>query len=114
MLNSRQDYAQNSDGKLARNIVVHSIDYHFDGSFMVSIRQFFALSHKLIQRSVALCRDDFIAGRLTALAEHFGAKTLCLRVEREGLNVESQNRAREFVGHVLIQRLHRRGRKKSR
>ena len=68
--------------------------------------------YELIQHSVAVCRDDFIASRLAALAEHFGAKVACFRVEREGLNAELQNEACEFVGRVLAQRLHRRGRRR--
>ena len=68
--------------------------------------------YELIQHSVALCRDEFIAGRLAALAEYFGANVACFRVEREGLNAELQNEAREFVGRVLAQRLHRRGRRR--
>jgi hypothetical protein len=68
--------------------------------------------YELIQRSVALCRNDFSASRLAALAEHFGAKIVCFRVEREGLNIELQEQARDFVGRVLTQRLHRRGRRK--
>ncbi len=33
-----------------------------------------------IQRSVAMCRDDFIASRLIALAEHFGARVSSFEV----------------------------------
>ena len=75
------------------------------GSFMVRVTE-------LIQRSVALCRDDFIASRLAALAERFGAKVGCFAVDRELLNAETQKEARAFVERVLNQRLHRRGRRK--
>jgi hypothetical protein len=67
--------------------------------------------YELIQRSVALCRDDFIASRLAALAEHFGAKVDCFQVERSGIDGHARNEARTFVERVLYQRLHRRGRR---
>jgi hypothetical protein len=75
------------------------------GSFMLRVTE-------LIQRSVALCRDDFVASRLAALAEYFGAKVGCFTVEREGLDTKSQEEARAFVERVLSQRLHQRGRKR--
>ena len=86
------------------------------GTFYRVLLDEFGTSHpggdyELIQRSVALCRDDFIASRLTALAEHFGARVASFRVEREGIQPESTKEAREFVERVLYQRLHRRGRR---
>jgi hypothetical protein len=67
--------------------------------------------YELIQRSVALCRDDFIASRLAALAEHFGAKVDSFQVERSGIDRDACDEARAFVERVLHQRLHRRGRR---
>ena len=69
--------------------------------------------YELIQRSVAVCRDDFIASRLAALADHFGAKVECLAVQREALSSEAQSEARAFVNRILDQRLHRRGRRRT-
>ncbi len=87
------------------------------GTFYRLMRDEFGTSHasghyELIQRSVALCRDDFIASRIAALAEHFGAKVDCFRVEREGLNADSQREAHAFVERVRSQRLHQRGRRR--
>lgn len=86
------------------------------GTFYRVLLDEFGTSHsggdyELIQRSVALCRDDFVASRLTALAEHFGARVASFRVEREGTHQDSAREAREFVDRVLHQRLHRRGRR---
>jgi len=85
------------------------------GTFYRVLLDEFGRSHpggdyELIQRSVALCRDDFVASRLAALAEYFGAKVGCFTVEREGLDTKSQEEGRAFVERVLSQRLHRRGR----
>lgn len=66
--------------------------------------------YHMIQRSVAVCRDDFIASRLAALAEYFGATVASFMVEREGFDHETQNEARAFLDRALQQRLHRRGR----
>jgi hypothetical protein len=87
------------------------------GTFYRFLLDEFGRSHpggdyELIQHSVALCRDDFIASRLAALAEHFGAKVGCFTVEREGVDRKSQKEARAFVERVLRQRLHQRGRKR--
>ncbi len=68
------------------------------------------------QRRGAICtaghegHDDFIASRVTALAEHFGARVASFEVEREGVSQDTRREARAFVGRVLHQRLHRRGR----
>jgi len=85
------------------------------GTFYRFLLDEFGRSHpggdyELIQHSVALCRDDFIASRLAALAEYFGAKVGWFKVEREGLDAKSKDEARAFVERVLSQRLHRRGR----
>jgi hypothetical protein len=87
------------------------------GTFYRVILDEFGKSHpggdyELIQRSVALCRDDFIANRLTALAEYYGAKVECFAVERKGVNAEDRKEAHAFVERVLSQRLHRRGRRR--
>lgn len=68
--------------------------------------------YEMIQRSVALCRDDFVASRLAALAEHFGARVVSLPVQGEGLSAEAQNDAREFVVRILSRRLSNRGRRR--
>ena len=67
----------------------------------------------LIQRSVAICRDDFTASRLAELADHFGAKVVCFAAGREGIPRDDKGEAREFISRVLQQRLKRRGRRKS-
>lgn len=69
--------------------------------------------YDMIQRSVAVCRDDFIASRLAALAEHFSAKVGCFAIESEGLSGENQPEACEFVQRVLSRRLRHRGRKRA-
>ncbi len=65
----------------------------------------------LIQRSVAICKDDFIASRLAALVDHFGAKVACFAIAREGLTQETENEARAFVDRILQARLQKRGRR---
>lgn len=88
------------------------------GTFYRVILDEFGTSHpggdyELIQRSVALCRDDFVASRLTALAEHFGAKVGCFAIGRESLKAEDREKARAFVERTLNRRLHQRGRRSS-
>ena len=88
------------------------------GTFYRVIRDEFGTSHAgsdydLIQRSVALCRDDFVASRIAALAEHFGAKVACFQVERIGMDGQLTDEARAYVERVLTQRLQRRGRRGS-
>ncbi len=87
------------------------------GTFYRVLLDEFGTSHvggdyELIQRSVALCRDDFTANRLTALAEYFGARVACFMVEREGLNRDAQGEGRAFVERILYQRRHNRGRRR--
>ena len=65
---------------------------------------------ELIQRSVAVCRDDFIASRLAALAGHFGANVVCFSISGQGFDIQRQREANEFVERVLTRRLHQRGR----
>ncbi len=67
----------------------------------------------LIQRSVALCKDDFIASRLVALAEHFGARVESFGVAA-GVTDAAVQEARAFVGRILQQRLRHRGRPRGR
>jgi hypothetical protein len=66
--------------------------------------------YELIQKSVALCRDDFVASRVAALAEHFGAKVNCFGVQREGIDASAREEAAAFVDRILYQRRHRQGR----
>lgn len=85
------------------------------GTFYRVLRDEFGTSHshgdyELIQRSVAVCRDDFIASRVTALAEYFGANVRCFAIARSGLDASSQSEARQFVTRVLQRRLQHRGR----
>ena len=87
------------------------------GTFYRVVADEFGTSHpggdyELIQRSVALCRDDFIASRLAALAEHFGAKVIAFVVAREGVRDEAHAEAQAFVERILRQRLHKRGRRR--
>ncbi len=67
--------------------------------------------YELIQRSVALCRDDFIASRIAALAEHYGGKVNCFGVQREGIDDRAREEATAFVDRILHQRRHRQGRR---
>ena len=88
------------------------------GTFYRVLLDEFGRSHPggdydLIQRSVALCRDDFIANRLMALAEYFGAKAEYFAVQRKGANAEDRKEAHAFVERVLCQRRHNRGRRRS-
>lgn len=69
--------------------------------------------YHLIQRSVALCKDDFIASRLAAVAEHFGAKVESFGVAA-GLTDEARQEAHAFVARVLRRRLGQRGRRTGR
>ena len=87
-------------------------------SFYRLTRDEFGTSHpngdyELIQRSVAICRDDFVASRIAALAEHFGARVASFVVEREGIDADAQKEARAFVHRVLSRRLQNRGRRQT-
>ena len=64
----------------------------------------------LIQRSVARCQNDFVASRLAALAEYFGAKVDCFQIEQDHIDDDARTEGRAFVERILHQRLHRRGR----
>jgi hypothetical protein len=103
--------------KTMRYIVAWDFPRKPSGTFYRVLIDEFGTSHlggdyEPIQRSVALCRDDFIASRMATLAEYFGAKVGCFAVASEGLSGEAQKQAREFVERVLTQRLHQRGRKR--
>ena len=67
-----------------------------------------------VQKSVALCQDDFSAARLSALLEYYGASVLVYRAEQTYLPADQMQEASEFVDRVHAQRLHRRGRLPSR
>ncbi len=87
------------------------------GTFWRVVLDEFGTSHAggdywLIQKSVALCRDDFTASRLAALAEWFGAQVAAFSVADEGLPAESQHSAAEYVARVLKQRIQRRGKRR--
>jgi len=94
------DFAKKPSGTFYRILHDEFGDSHSHGDF------------ELVQRSVAICRDDFSASRLAELADHFGAKVACYTVTREGIPGEKQREARAFVSRVLQQRLKRRGRRK--
>jgi len=86
------------------------------GTFYRFLRNEFGTSHPngdftLIQRSVAICKDDFTASRLAALVDHFGAKVACFAIAREGFTQETENEARAFVDRALKARRQHRGRK---
>ena len=86
------------------------------GTFYRFLRSEFGDSHPngdfyLIQRSVAICKDDFIASRLAALVDHFGAKVACFAIAREGFTQETENEARSFVERVIKARRQHHGSK---
>lgn len=98
-------------------LVVWDFSKKPSGTFYRVLADEFGTSHpggdfELIQRSVALCRDDFIASRLAALAEYFGARVAGFMVEREGFNKDAQGEGRAFVERILYQRRHNRGRRR--
>lgn len=95
------DFAKKPSGTFYRILHDEFGDSHSHGNF------------ELIQRSVAICRDDFTASRVSALAEYFGARVASFKVEREGIASDARREAGEFVERVLQQRLHRRGRRRS-
>ena len=76
------------------------------GSFLLRVTT-------LIQRSVALCRDDFTASRLAALAAHYGATVACFAIAREGFDRAAEQEANAYVERIHRQRLHQRGRRPS-
>lgn len=83
------------------------------GTFYRFLRSEFGDSHPkgdfcLIQRSVAICKNDFIAGRLASLVDHFGAKVACFAIAREGFSHEIECEAREFVSRIPKARHHHR------
>ncbi len=89
------------------------------GTFYRVLVDEFGTSHPggdyyLIQRSVAVCRDDFVAGRLAALAAHFGAKVESFGIVVGGLPTEARQQAQDSVERILGQRRHNRGRKSKR
>lgn len=86
------------------------------GTFYRVLKAEFGVSHPngdftLIQRSVAICQDDFIASRLAALVDRFGAQVACFAIAREGFTQETANEARAFVDRVLKARRRQHGRK---
>jgi len=69
-------------------------------------------AYELIQRSVAVCRDDFLAYRIAALAEHYGAVIAVYQVSHNGYESERKEEAREAIERLLQQRIARRGRRR--
>ena len=67
----------------------------------------------LIQRSVALCRDDFTASRLAALATYYGATVASFAIAHEGFDRAAEQEANAYVERIHRQRLHQRGRRPS-
>jgi hypothetical protein len=67
----------------------------------------------LIQRSVALCRDDFTASRLAALATFYGATVASFAIAHEGFDRAAEQEANAYVERIHMQRLHQRGRRPS-
>lgn len=95
------DFAKKPSGSFYRLLHAEFGDSHSHGDF------------ELIQKSVAVCRDDFIAYRLAELAEHFGAKVAYYTVTHEGIPNERRREAREFLWRVLQRRLKQRGRRRN-
>ena len=100
-----------------RHLVAWDFSRKPGGTFYRILNDEFGRSHpggdyELIQRSVAMCRDDFTANRLAALAEYFGAQVVGFMIEREGFNKDAQEEGRAFVERILYQRRHNRGRRR--
>jgi hypothetical protein len=93
------DFAKKPSGTFYRVMHDEFGDSHSHGVFT------------LIQRSVALCRDDFTASRLAALATNYGATVACFAIQREGFDRTTEQEAQAFVERIQRQRLHRRGRR---
>ncbi len=105
-------------GNTQKHIVAWDFSKRPSGTFYRVLNEELGKSHpggdyELIQKSVALCRDDFIASRLGALAEYFGAQVVSFIVVRDTSTDPQQAEAREFVDRILHQRLRRRGRRPS-
>lgn len=101
--------------KTQKHIVAWDFSKRPSGTFYRVLNEELGKSHpsgdyELIQKSVALCRDDFIASRLAALANHFGAQVVSFIVVRDTSTNSQQSESREFVDRILHQRLRRRGR----
>ncbi len=68
-----------------------------------------------LQQSVVLCRDDFTARRLRALARWYGAEIIAYAVAGQCLDdPQADGEAMVFVDRVHRQRRARRGRRGSR
>jgi hypothetical protein len=88
------------------------------GTFYRVLNDEFGTSHShgvftLIQRSVALCRDDSTASRLAALATYYGATVASFAIAREGFDRAAEQEANAYVERIHRQRLHQRGRRPS-
>lgn len=67
---------------------------------------------ELVQRSVAICASEFVARRLRALAEYYGANVLAYKLSGILLDdPDADAQAQAYIARVHEQRLHARGRK---
>jgi hypothetical protein len=65
-----------------------------------------------VQKSVAVCKDDFTARRLRALLQWYGASVCAFAVNGATLDAPEQDReAEQFIERIHTQRLARRGRR---
>ncbi len=65
---------------------------------------------ELAQKSVAFCRDDFVARRLRELTLSYGASVLAYSLNEPMLDdPEADREAREFIERIHSQRSARRG-----
>jgi len=67
-----------------------------------------------VQKSVAVCKDDFTARRLRALLQWYGASVCAFAVNGASLDDAGKDReAEQYVARIHTQRLARRGRRGS-
>jgi hypothetical protein len=80
--------------------------------YQVLADEFSATEAQRVQRSVAECKDDFVARRLRALLEYYGATVVTYAVNGASLDdVQANREAEQFVERIHAQRLSRRGRR---
>lgn len=85
------------------------------GTFYSVFADEFGPEVQRIQRSVAVCQDDFATARLVALLKHYEGSVEYFALDGGArLAPETSREAAEFVNRVHAQRLHARGRKPSR
>ena len=115
-LSQKEQEEVHSERRQPKHVVAWDFPIRPSASFYRILLDEFGSSHpggdcQMIQRSVALCRDDFVASRLAALAEHFGGHVLSFGVAREGFDPVARTQATDYVNRVLAQRRRRRGRR---